>query len=423
MRPTSTGIVDSSHHKKAPASVVHLFYHLHPAKIPAAALDIRRTYGLGGMCLVLLIILAFSGSLMLFAYTPVPGEAYASVQGLENNYIFGKFIRSLHYFSANLLVIICTAHMFRVFFTQCFHRPRQFNWIIGLCLCALILLACFTGYLLPWDQTAYWAVTICLSMFDYLPFPMDLEVSSNTLKFFFALHTTLVPFCLLVLLPLHFWKIRKARGIGLPEKDATDHGPRVSVRANLLLREGVTALVLTALVAVTAALFETPLGDMANPGLSPNPAKAPWYFAGLQEILLHVPPLVGILAVPLVLLAFFSLIPYFKYSRTSPSLWFISQNGKTSGWISFFFSTLAAIILILAKEYGKEIGLPGTHLIPLLFFIGGAACIFWLKKQFRLNANELLQALFIQIISLYLTLTLINTVFRGEGMKLSGGFF
>ncbi len=106
---------------------------------------------------------------MLFVYKPIIDFAYLSVQILENQVLFGRTLRSLHYFSANLLVLLIFCHMLRVFFTGGFQKTRGLNWIVGVSVFILVLLSCFTGYLLPWDQTSFWAVTICMNMFDYIP--------------------------------------------------------------------------------------------------------------------------------------------------------------------------------------------------------------------------------------------------------------
>jgi len=124
--------------------------HIHPNKVPLKALELKSTWGLGGMCLVLAFILMGSGILMLFSYQSSPELAYASIHDLETRFIFGRMIRSMHYFSANILTVMVFAHVLRVFFTQGYWgKTRQLNWLIGLCIFTLIILSCFTGYLLP----------------------------------------------------------------------------------------------------------------------------------------------------------------------------------------------------------------------------------------------------------------------------------
>ena len=143
--------------------------HFRPVRVPARTLAYTHTFGLGGMSLVLVLLMIGTGALMMFVYEPAPGAAYASVQRLQDTVLFGGFVRSVHHWSANLLIIIVGLHLLRVFFTGGFHPPRQFNWVIGLGLLLCVLASNFTGYLLPWDQLSYWAITISTGMIGYVP--------------------------------------------------------------------------------------------------------------------------------------------------------------------------------------------------------------------------------------------------------------
>ena len=273
------------------------------------------------MCLVLVTVLMGSGAFMLFSYQPFPEFAYSSVQFLENQFVFGRMIRSTHYFAANLLVVMVFGHMLRIFFTGGYQGKRKLNWIIGLCVLSLILLSCFTDYFLPWDQTAFWAVTICIHMVDYVPaggFLKGLLISGDsvgekTLQLFFILHTTVIPSTLILFLTTHFWKVRKAKGVvtsGLNGRGDGEKSVMVSTRSNLLLRETVAGLVLIAFVLTLAFVFDAPLDNMANAGLSPNPAKAPWYFSGFQELLFHFHPFFAVFIIPCVIMSTMIFLPF-----------------------------------------------------------------------------------------------------------------
>ncbi|MDB4285321.1 cytochrome b N-terminal domain-containing protein, partial [bacterium] len=280
-----------------------LILHLHPPTIPERTLAFNLTWGLGGMALVLLLLLVLTGALLLLAYEPFPETAYKSIEAIRGEIPFGMFVRSIHHWSSNLLVLVAFLHLLRVYFTGAITGPRQFNWIVGLVLLLLVLSSNFTGYLLPWDQTAFWAVTICTSMLDYVPLGGvwlqkvlrgGTEVGPETLMTFYALHTTFLPLSFLILLPFHFWRVRKAGGLVVPrppDEEPREREPYVLTIPNLVVREGVTALVLIAAVFLFSLFVNAPLGDPANPGMSPNPAKAPWYFLGFQEMLLHFHPL------------------------------------------------------------------------------------------------------------------------------------
>jgi quinol-cytochrome oxidoreductase complex cytochrome b subunit len=136
------------------------FLHFRPPTVVERTLRFSLTWGLGGMAVVLIMLQLGSGLLLKFAFEPTPLGAYASIQSLQNDVPFGQLVRNLHHWSANLLVLIAFLHMLRVFFTGAFQPPRQFNWIIGWAMFGTVLIANFTGYLLPYDQLAYWAVTV-----------------------------------------------------------------------------------------------------------------------------------------------------------------------------------------------------------------------------------------------------------------------
>lgn len=378
---------------------------------------------------------------MLFAYKPVPEYAYSSIQYLENDFIFGRLIRGMHYFSANLIVIAVFFHMLRVFFTGGYHGTRQKNWIIGLCIFGLILLSCFTGYLLPWDQTAFWAVTICLNMFDYLPAGSLLKamfvdgggISEKTLQIFFTFHTTLIPFTLIFFLAIHFWKIRKSRGVvtsGLNHNEAQKRPVLVETNPNLLLRELVAALLILAFVMLLALISSAPLGDMANEGLSPNPAKAPWYFSGFQELLFHFHPLVAVFIIPLAMVGVLFYLPFKQWEKKEEGVWFISENARKTAVFAFCSSIIIFLALIIMDEYILDFknwfpnipAVVSTGLIPLALLAGLTSVLaFGIKKKINLSRAETFQTTAVFYITAFIILTLTCTFFRGEGMKLIFG--
>ncbi|MEN8210311.1 MAG: cytochrome b N-terminal domain-containing protein [Thermodesulfobacteriota bacterium] len=398
----------------------------------------KSTWALGGMSLVLVMLLAGSGTLMLFSYQPFPEFAYASVEHLENKFIFGQMTRGIHYFSANLLVMIVFAHMLRVFFTGGYQGKRRLNWIIGLCIFSVVLLSCFTGYLLPWDQTAFWAVTICINMFDYVPAGSFLKsfftnghgISEKTLQLFFTLHTTLIPSLLIVFLATHFWKIRKAKGVVTSGLNAIKEGEKqdlVAVNPNLLLREAVAALVLIAFVMMLALVFNAPLDEMANAGLSPNPAKAPWYFSGFQELLLHFHPFFAVFLIPAVIASILISMPFWRWNIENKGIWFISDRAKNAAKTAVFISVMLTPGLIFLDEVFLDFqkwfpnipGILSTGLIPfvlvliLIFFNH-----FGMKKKFKLSYSEAFQTSAVFLITAFVILTLTCIWLRGAGMKL-----
>ena len=423
-------------------TVVETFVlHLRPVRVPAASIRFTHTFGLGGMSLVLLGILAVTGSLLMLGYTPVPGEAYGSIQRLEGDVLFGAFIRSVHHFSANVLVLVAGLHMLRVFFTGGFLDGRELNWVVGLVLLAAIAASAFTGYLMPWDQLAYWAVTIVTGMAGYVPLAGSVlaellrggpEIGPETLGTYYALHTQWLPALLFVGAGFHFWRVRKAGGVVVPPDAAPDENgkpERVLVLPYLLWRETAVALLLLAAVSLFSALVRAPLGPPANPGLSLNPAKAPWYFLGFQELLVHLHPLFAIVVVPVLgALALFAL-PYLRFPKDEPrGAWFLSETG----WKTARFAAVVGIVMtsllvvtddILLGGAGSVAGGKGLltrGLLPLSALI--ALCVAGfrrLRSRFGATRLEAAQALFVFLAAGFAVLTVMGIWFRGEGMKLA----
>ncbi len=412
-----------------------LILHFRPNKIRQKALDFSMTFGLGGMALVLLMMLFTTGILLKFYYLPFPDRAYDSIMHLKTEVLFGSFIRNIHYWSANLLIAASFLHFLRVFFTSAFHRKRRFNWIIGLSLFIITILFNFTGYLLPWDQLSYWAVTICTGMMEYIPVigkwiqnitAGGAEVNSSTLSIFYAAHTMLFPALIILILPFHFWRIRKAGGIALPD-DCSDKADKMDVIPNLILRETVTALVLIAAVLLLSVFFNAPLGDEANPGLSPNPTKAPWYFMGLQEMLLHVHPFFAVCVIPLIILAGLILTAYSRYSDTREGIWFISPKGKATAAASFTGALVLTAFAVILDEYLIDftallLSLPqfiSNGIIPLAAaFLAFFIFYFLFIKRFSPDKNEKVQAVFVFFLTVFIVFTVTGIWFRGTGMKL-----
>jgi quinol-cytochrome oxidoreductase complex cytochrome b subunit len=414
-----------------------LVLHLRPVKVPASTLRFTHTFGLGGMAAVLVLLLVGTGLLMMFAYEPTPAGAYQSIVAMQEEIRFGRLVRGVHYWCANLLIAVAALHMVRVFLTGAFHPPRQFNWIIGQMLLFLVLVAGFTGYLLPWDQISYWAVTICSEMLGHVPgigpwlqkiLLGGPEVGPDTMINFYAIHTTVVPVLLVVLMAWHFWRVRRAGGVVRPGGQGDRAGEeQVLFLPHLLVREAVVALILVAAVLLLAILVGAPLDAPANPGLSPNPAKAPWYFLGFQELLLHFHPLFAVFVIPLVLVLALAGVAYLKYETDLSGDWFLSPTGRRSAGVAVVIALLLTPAWVLLDEYviGPGGWVPGAGplvsngLIPCAVLITFVAGFYMLVKQsFRASRNEAVQALFVLLLTGFVTLTSIGVWFRGTGMAL-----
>lgn len=219
--------------------VANVFLHLHPIKIPRAAIKIRHTFCLGGLTFFVFLLETITGLLLMFYYRPTIEYAYLDMQLLDNTVKFGMFMRNLHRWAAHAMVLLVMLHMLRVFLTGSYRPPREFNWVVGVSLLVLTLLLSFTGYLLPWDQLAFWAITVGTSMAGATPFigsqgPFhewlgmtpttdlrflllgDAEVGANALLRFYVFHCILLPLVAAVMMAVHFWRVRKDGGISRP---------------------------------------------------------------------------------------------------------------------------------------------------------------------------------------------------------------
>ena len=198
----------------------NFFLHIYPVKIRREEIHFRYSWFLGVASLALFGSLVVSGIYLMFFYVPSPTTAYGNIQYIQTEVPFGQYIRNVHRWSAHLMVLSVAGHMGKVFYRGAYKRPREFNWVIGVMLLVLTLLMSFTGYLLPWDQLAYWAVTVGTSMAAYVPFIGEQvsnvliggqEVGSATLIRFYVLHVALLPTIIVVVIAVHLWRWRKDR--------------------------------------------------------------------------------------------------------------------------------------------------------------------------------------------------------------------
>jgi quinol-cytochrome oxidoreductase complex cytochrome b subunit len=410
--------------------------HMRPVRVRRSTLPYTHTFGLGGSSLTLIGLMICTGVLLMLAYEPSPERAYDSVVGLSDQFLFGGLVRNIHHWSANILVAVVLLHMLRVVLTGGFHGPRRFNWVLGVGLLAAVLAANFTGYLLPWDQLAYWAITICTGMFGYVPWIGEwlqgmarggAEVGPATLVIFYTFHTTLVPVALVLLMGFHFWRVRKAGGVvdPRPPEDVRDNEDDfVSTLPELLMRELAAALALIAFVLILAVFVDAPLGAPANPGMSTNPAKAPWYFVGFQELQLHFHPLIAVVVVPVLAALALLAIPYLRYPKEMSGPWFLSVTGRRTAVVAAVFGFAVTPMFIVLDELLLQpgAGLPsllGRGFVPLLLLGAGVYGLRTLMVR-RLGASkaEVVQAMFVLFLAVLAVLTVTGVWFRGPGMAL-----
>ena len=408
---------------------------VHPEKVRASSVQFNRTFGLGGMAVLLFVLQAITGILLRFVYEPTPQGAYDSILFIRQEVLFGEFVRNIHHWSGMLIVVIVFLHLLRVFYTQAYYSPRRFNWVVGLILLLLTILMNFTGYLLPWDQLSYWAVTVSTNMLEYVPVAGEWlkmairggeQVSGPTLLIFYNLHTGVLPVTVLALLVYHFWKVRKSGGVIVPHEEGSVNTFVPSI-PNLLQREVAVALALLAFILLLSIFVSAPLLERADPSYSPNPVKAPWYFAGIQELLLHFHPTIAVFVIPLLTGIWLFSFPYMKAERRNPGVWFYTPGGPRIVMLSGMLSLVLTCTGILAGEYliDFQAWLPSwpewlsNGILPLLIWMAMLAALSLLaRKRMKMTRTEVQLWIFTYLIVAYLALMFTQIFFRGEGMSL-----
>ena len=388
----------------------NFFLHVYPVKVPQRVLRNRYSYRLGFIAAALFAILLVTGVYLMFVYTPSVGSAYGDMQKLKTGVGFGQLIRNVHRWSAHLMVLVVFLHFVRVFYAGAYKAPREFNWVLGVMLLLLTLAFSFTGYLLPWDQLSYWAVTVGTNLVNYVPvFGKNLQdlliggdqIGQATLLRFYALHVAVLPGSLAMLLGIHIWRVRKdgfavrRTSVGAFAEEATA-GPAPAVPAtapaglyggrsrvlgvvdresvtaeerpvddtvfswpHLVVRHAVVFLGVAAVVLALGVSFAAPLRGLANPNLTPEPAKAPWYFAGLQELLSRFDPLVAGILVPLGAVLTFVMLPYLDRNPATEA-----RNRKVAVTLFTALLIIGVVLTVVGTFFrgpGWKFVAPWTH--------------------------------------------------------------
>lgn len=316
----------------------NVWLHLHPARIRQRAVRFTYTWGLGGISFLLFLILSVTGIILMFYYRPTVDLAYQDMKDLRFVVSLGMFMRNMHRWSAHAMVLIVMLHMVRVFLTGAYKTPREFNWGVGVVLLTLTFFLSFTGYLLPWDQLAIWAVTVGTNMASATPFlgaegPFSsllgvglkndarfgllggTAVGSATLVRFYVMHCIAVPFITGILMIVHFWRVRKD-GFSAAPLPNEQPNTKVEVWPNLVVREYIGGIIVILILVAWSLMQNAPLEGLADPSVTPNPSKAPWYFLGLQEMLVYFDPWIAGVLLPGVIIAGLIAIPYLDTDPT-----------------------------------------------------------------------------------------------------------
>jgi quinol-cytochrome oxidoreductase complex cytochrome b subunit len=324
--------------------VNNLVLHVHPTRVYHRSIKAQTTFGLGLICLYLFIIEGITGIFLMFYYEPSTGAAYGRILDLNYTITFGRVMRNLHRWAAEAMVVGVVLHMCRVFYTGAYKPPREFNWVLGVSLLVLTFALSFTGYLLPWDQLSFWAVTVGTNIVSYAPVLGPKlryvllggdTVGSDTLLRFYTLHVIAVPTVGALVINYHIWRVIKDGGLAHPSENRGADGEPVgelqrsdsviTTFPQVVYLELLVFLVLMVALMVASLLFNAPLEEEANPLTPSNPSKAPWYFLGLQE-LVGYSAFWGGVGVPTLLMIYLLVLPYADRRRAGIGVWFAHER-------------------------------------------------------------------------------------------------
>ncbi len=385
------------------AIVQNLWLHWFPAKIARRSMSWSFSFYLGVASAALFFILTVTGLLLMLFYVPATTQAYGDMKDLQFAVSFGWLLRNQHRWAAHGMVLVVYLHMARVFLTGAYRGQRFVNWIVGVVLLLATLLLSFTGYLLPWDQLALWAVTVGTNIAREGPVIGDsirymllggTEIGQNALLRFYVLHVFILPVAVWILFGYHMWRVRKDGGMAaietlrlgreaqpklmpstksysffgltrgatvqvlsstdIEEKDQSFSSPELTRRIMLVF------LLVVNITLLLSLLSNAPLEEAANPALTPNPAKAPWYFLWLQELVASTTITVGSyrisggfiggIVVPGILAGALAVWPLLDRSpKNCEGVWFAPERRWQNGT---FLVITAVIVLLIAVGLG-----------------------------------------------------------------------
>jgi len=423
----------------------NFFLHIHASKVHPHSLKPTYTFGLGIVLGFLFIIMIITGSLLMSNYTPTVDHAYNSVKDIVHVIPGGRIVRNIHRLASHSMVILVFLHLLRVFFTGSYLGGRKSNWIIGVVMFVIVLLMSFSGYLLPWDQLSYWAVTIgsniaasareltdllgITSAFDIGGFFQRILIGGDTvgqtaLTRFFMLHVIFLPLTLIVLTSVHFWRIRKDGGLSKPDTVSVNKSEKIYSWPILMWVELAILISILAILVFLAFFIDAPLLEKANPIHPENPAKSPWYFLGIQELVSYS-AFAGGLLVPVLFLVFLVSIPYRDRQNEYIGIWFSGKDGVRLTLYSLGLSlvTVLSQVLVMVKLGWLRDWFPGVSQWFVLLFnpatitvgIFVAFSIFVKRKTGSSRMSAI--ALFTTSVVALIIFTVIGIWFRGANWE------
>ena len=284
-------------------------------------------YVFGSATLFLFGLQAITGMFLAIYYAPTPDHAYDSVQFIENQVTFGWFVRGLHHWGASGMMIAVGLHMLQVFLYGAYKPPRELMWMVGVVLLLIVLAFAFTGYLLPWDQTAYWATQVGINMVGTVPLVGDFLIKvlrggetlgALTLSRFFAVHVLFLPAVIITGIALHMIILRRVGPAG-PWDERKAAARREAFYPRQVYMDAVVMLCVFLALAALATWVPFPLADKANPSDTSFVPVPEWYFLFYYELLKHIhgpfePLVTWVLPIVFVLIVLFW--PFLDWKKT-----------------------------------------------------------------------------------------------------------
>jgi quinol-cytochrome oxidoreductase complex cytochrome b subunit len=454
--------------------VANFLLHWFPNRISLKSLAFGYSFYLGTIAAVLFVILTVTGVILMFLYVPSVERAYWTIKDLGYAVSFGWLLRRMHRVCAHLMVAVVFLHMFRVFLTGSYKAGRAFpswrpvNWVLGVVLLVLTLLLSFTGYLLPWDQLAFWAITVGTNIAAAVPLVGEQMrefllggtiIGQPTLIRFYVLHCALLPLVLTGIAAWHMWRVRKDGGLAIVDQLRLDAAsrepspPRKSKTYSILgIASGTTVqvydpttldednsvpstpfmtvrLLLVSMATLAACIIlalvvQAPLEEAANPQVTPNPAKAPWYFLGLQE-LVGYSALMGGVIVPGIVIVGLALIPFMDREQKGIGFWFTDHSGRRWGVAGFVYGALVTALCVasalllpvrnlfsgIESQFFFDVVNPATLLLVLF------ALLYFVVRKVSGSTRSAAIATFSAFIIAFILLTYIGTALRGPNWE------
>ncbi len=461
----------SSDRAKSQVVFSNFFLHIMSVRVHRHSLRFLTTVGLGVITLVLFALLTVTGILLMIYYKPAVDQAYDSMKDIIFVVPTGRLMRNIHRWAAHGMVACVILHMARVFYTAAYKQMREFNWVLGMILFVLTLLLSFTGYLLPWDQLAFWAITVgsnlaqspreltdALGITAYFdPGGATREillgahyVGQEALIRFYVLHVIVLPLVLTAIIGVHMWRIRKDGGLARPPEPIPERPPglgadgavktwglmglmqgktpavdrelanTVPAYPGALYAIGALTMLTTAVMLLLSYLADAPLKEIANALVPENPAKAPWYFLGLQE-LVGYSAFMGGVAIPALAVLGLALIPYLDREREDVGRWFSGAPGQHVALYSAIFTLLFTVGMLAftvklgwLRSWFPDVSQPVIMLINPGTVLVVAFAVWSILTVRRTNSTRMgAIALFTCFLVSFTILTYFATVHRG----------